>query len=257
MKIYSSPASTLARIAERAILALTLSVLIAPAAMAGDIFDCYEGCADDLETSVCVDNPGMGDYHTSCSGAPACPDAGSDVTVLAIHGGNIERHTDDIATELAGLFGWNLYTFDAHLVNGGACRALEEDGNPSNDHREVLHVTGTGYNHGEALTLVGAHPHAVSIHGCGASCSDETICIGGRNTAQVDDLEDYIADYKHLLPYNVFGAHGAFGGNPLLRLFHWRSGHHQHRQPHLHEPRPPVGDEPRCTSRFGQWPLPG
>lgn len=192
-------ARPLAAAALCALAALAALVLIpAPAGAQG--FDCYQGCANSLEAFAgCLEAPG-GDWHTSCTGLAACPDAGSDVTVLSIHGGAIERGTTEIGDDLAAIYGWNRYDFNAHLRTTGQCRARATDGNANNDNSEVLHITGTQYNHAEALTLVGAHPDAVSIHGCGASCDDDTICIGGRNNQQIATFDAYFGQYEHLLP---------------------------------------------------------
>jgi len=178
-----------------------LGLCTVPAPAAADTFDCYDNCTDSLlDEPDCVEDtdPEDGDWHTSCTDLAACPDAGSDVTVLSIHGGRIERWTSEISAELASLYGWSHYDFNAHLLENGACRALATDGNPSNDNNEVLHVTATHFDHAEALTLVGAHPDAVSIHGCGASCDAATICVGGANTLQVAGFNAYFSQYSYL-----------------------------------------------------------
>ena len=126
------------------------------------------GKADCIEDT----DPAAGDWHTSCTGLAACPDAGQRRPWSSIHGGRIERSTSEISAELAGIDGGNLYDFNAHLIEDGACRGLETDGSPSNDNFEVLHITATHFDHAEALAVVGAHPDAVSIHGCSAkACS--------------------------------------------------------------------------------------
>lgn len=189
---------------------LTLALLAPAPAGAGLAFDCYEGCADSLVASNCQEGV---DWTTSCTGLGTCPDAGSDVTVLSIHGGRIERHTSAISADLAGTFGWNLYDFNGDLTTA-ACQAYATDPTVG-DNYEVLHITSTRFDHTEARNLVQAHPHAVSIHGCGASCSDETICVGGRDTAQINSLVDYIDDYRHLLPYTVHGSTVPASGTPF------------------------------------------
>ncbi|WP_371830524.1 poly-gamma-glutamate hydrolase family protein [Candidatus Entotheonella palauensis] len=172
-----------------------------------DYFECYEGCTNGngaLEGSSCTEHPTTGDWHTTCSGQATCPDAGSDVTVLSHHGGRIEIHTSTISADLSDTYGWNRYDLSGHLVSGGACDKLAEaEGMEANKRNYgMLHVTSTHFNHAEALTLVGAHPHAVSIHGCGSSsCANSTICIGGANTSQIDAFKDYVDTYKGVLPY--------------------------------------------------------
>lgn len=188
-------------LAPAAVLCALLGLGSAPLPAAADTFDCYEGCTDSLLAETdCIEsaNPNVGDWHTSCTGLGACPDAGSDVTVLSIHGGRIERWTSEISAELASLYGWNRYDFNAHLLEAGACRALATDGNPSNDNNEVLHITATHFDHDEALDLVDAHPDAVSIHGCGTSCDDQTICVGGANGQAVASFNAYLSQYAAL-----------------------------------------------------------
>jgi phage replication-related protein YjqB (UPF0714/DUF867 family) len=188
-----------------ALLAL-LGLCLPAAAGAVDTFDCYQDCTGSLlNEPACIESPDpmVGDWHTSCTGLAACPDAGSDVTVLSIHGGKIESKTTEISDALAALYGWNRYDFNAHLLAGGTCRDLEQDGNPNNDNSEVLHITAADFNHAGALALVGAHPDAVAIHGCGGSCDDATICVGGRNTQQVNVFNAYFSQYGGLVPSTV------------------------------------------------------
>lgn len=188
-----------------AVLCALATLVLVPAPAAAGEFDCYEGCTDSLVAfSGCVESAASsGDWHTSCTGLADCPDAGSAVTVLSIHGGKIESGTTEIGDDLAAIYGWNRYDFNAHLRTTGACRALADDGSSSNDNSEVLHITGTKFNHADALAVVGAHPDAVSIHGCGASCDDDTICIGGRNTQQINVFDAYFDQYEYLVPAAV------------------------------------------------------
>ncbi len=191
-----------------AVLCALAVIVLAPAPAAADTFDCYEGCADSLvaETDCIEDVEPTGDWHTTCTDLADCPDAGSDVTVLTIHGGRIERWTTEIGDELADLYGWNRYDFNAHLITNGDCRDLATDGSSTNDNSEVLHVTATHFDHAEALDLVGDHPDAVSIHGCGASCSAATICVGGANTQQVNGFNAYFDQYENLVPAAIEAA---------------------------------------------------
>lgn len=187
-------------------LAVLLSACMGSHAAGADYFDCYEGCTTGhgpLKGSACIENATTGDWHTTCTGLTACPDLGSDVTVLSPHGGKIETHTSAISAALAGLYGWNRYDLSAHLVSGGTCDQLARAaGIPSKlRNHGMLHVTSTHFNHAEALTLVGAHPHAVSIHGCSSSCASSTICIGGANTWQIDTFKHYVDTYKGVLSY--------------------------------------------------------
>lgn len=78
-----------------------------------------------------------------------CFDRGSEVTICAPHGGNIEPHTAEIAALIAGS-DFNLYCF-----NG--CKA---------DHNRDLHITSHRFDHDAAVDLVSRAVLVVAIHGC-------------------------------------------------------------------------------------------
>jgi len=86
------------------------------------------------------------------------------VTVLAIHGGDIEKGTSEIARALAGT-DWNLYDFEGLL-------------GPKSF--KVLHVTASNFDDPPALGLASAALVAVTLHGESASQSE--VCVGGGSS---------------------------------------------------------------------------
>lgn len=70
----------------------------------------------------------------------------STTMILAIHGGNIERETDDIARAVAKIGGYDYYEFIG-LTPG-------------------LHLTSTCFNDPAALNMVKRSDKTLSIHGC-------------------------------------------------------------------------------------------
>lgn len=87
----------------------------------------------------------------------------SSVTVIAPHGGEIERGTEDIARALAGT-DWNLYAFIAQFPKG---------------HRP-LHVTAANFDDPIAVSLSSNAVLGVSVHR--RKDPGAVICIGGSNT---------------------------------------------------------------------------
>ena len=99
-------------------------------------------------------------------------DVGASISVLAIHGGNIEPGTDAIARAIAG-GQLNLYIF----------RAMKPSGSWD------MHVTSTHFDDPRAVKMVSGSVYAVSIHGEGASGEDE-VCLGGANATLRDRLAE-------------------------------------------------------------------
>lgn len=89
-------------------------------------------------------------------------DRNSKVTVLAIHGGELEHATSLIARNIADK-DFNLYIFNAWL---------------GNDSRK-MHVTASHFNDVKALNLVEKSDIAISIHG--QADKGKVVCIGGGN----------------------------------------------------------------------------
>lgn len=90
-------------------------------------------------------------------------DQRSPMTVLAIHGGRIERNTDLIASLIARS-DFNFYTF----------KGLRPSGN------RFLHITSRRFDEPQAVRLVEASTDALSIHGYTKSKRRQS-CIGGAN----------------------------------------------------------------------------
>lgn len=91
-----------------------------------------------------------------------CCDRGSELTILATHGGNIEPLTSDIAADIAGNE-YNLYTF------AGTKPA----------HNRDLHLTSHNFDEKTALALVEKSVVVITIHGCIGS--GRMMYIGGRD----------------------------------------------------------------------------
>ncbi len=90
-------------------------------------------------------------------------DRGSRISILAIHGGDIETTTARIARHVAGK-DLNLYLF-----NGWHGR----------DNLD-LHLTATNFDDPDAMRLASASALAVSIHA--EAGRGEIVCVGGKNT---------------------------------------------------------------------------
>ena len=93
-------------------------------------------------------------------------DRGSDVTIIAPHGGRIEPHTAEIAALIAGAH-YNLFTFH---------------GLKQNDNYD-LHITSHRFDHPLALELVSRSRHVVAVHGC--TDREPVTYLGGLDTALI------------------------------------------------------------------------
>ncbi|MFD0772060.1 poly-gamma-glutamate hydrolase family protein [Bacillus sp. CGMCC 1.60114] len=89
----------------------------------------------------------------------------SDVIILAIHGGEIEFGTDQIAKKIA-LGDYSYYIFNAKK---------KEDSN--GDERNDLHLTSTHYDDPLALKMTAQKSKVVSIHG--AKGTEKLVYMGG------------------------------------------------------------------------------
>lgn len=88
---------------------------------------------------------------------------GSDVAILALHGGSIEAHTSDIARDIAGQ-DFNLYLFEGLLKAGNFA---------------ALHLSSHLFDEPDCLDLLSACRSVVSVHGCGHA--GEIVLMGGRD----------------------------------------------------------------------------
>ena len=90
--------------------------------------------------------------------------AGSDVVILAPHGGKIEFLTSELARSIAGV-DHNSYVFEG----------MKADGNGG------LHITSSNFDEPEALALVIGSAVVVTVHGLSGETNE--IQIGGRDAA--------------------------------------------------------------------------
>ena len=162
-----------------------LSYLFIPASVRADEFNCFQAgnCSPPAlsDSTQCLEGQ---DYTINTVDVP-----NSDVVVLSPHGGKIELKTSNIAEDIATLYNWSRYDFAAH----GTSTCLDGLSN-----YKRLHITSTHFDEPQALALVSSRPKSVSIHGYGSSrgYSSGTICVGGKNMAQVSAFIDYIETNK-------------------------------------------------------------
>lgn len=91
------------------------------------------------------------------------PRSGSEVAIVAPHGGSIEAHTSDIARDIAGQ-DFNLYLFEGLLKAGNFA---------------ALHLSSHLFDEPDCLDLLSACRSVVSVHGCGHA--GEIVLLGGRD----------------------------------------------------------------------------
>lgn len=105
------------------------------------------------------------DYRISTS------DLGSDITIIAPHGGKIEPRTSEIAREVAkGRY--NFYSFEG----------IKGDNNGS------LHITSHNFDEPKAIELLSRSSSVIAIHAC--TGTDSLIYLGGLDK----ELEAIIAE---------------------------------------------------------------
>ncbi len=95
---------------------------------------------------------------------------GSDVAVVALHGGSIEAHTSDIARDIAGQ-DFNLYLFEGLLKAGNFA---------------ALHLSSALFDEPACLALLAHCQQVVSVHGCGHA--GEVVLLGGRDAGLRDAI---------------------------------------------------------------------
>lgn len=101
----------------------------------------------------------------------------SDVTVVAIHGGKIEKGTTELAYALASHNNYNYYSF----------LGLKSTDNYS------LHVSSEKFSESVALQMVSESKRTLSIHGCDGK--EEFTYIGGRDTELANRIKESLT--KH------------------------------------------------------------
>ena len=106
-----------------------------------------------------------------------CIDRGSNITIIAPHGGKIESYTTEIAKKIANNT-FNYYSFI---------------GRKNENNFKDLHITSTNFNEPKALNLVKKSEVVIAIHGCkdikNYQDYGKHIFIGGRNKKLKDTLE--------------------------------------------------------------------
>ncbi|QSJ17221.1 poly-gamma-glutamate hydrolase family protein [Nostoc sp. UHCC 0702] len=216
---------------------ISLSVFSGNDIAKADTFGCFIG-AGTTPASTCNDLPSLlsssideetddnkdenkclrsvdGDWHTTIKNNE------SDVTVLSIHGGNIEPGTSKISQDLEKLYKWDRYNFEGHVTRD-KCKQVNSSCKDSNFC--LFHITSNNFNDPDAESstgLVRLNPKAVSIHGCSSLCTplievkdkndkttkvpdpdlldqSNTICIGGKNLTTRKLVRTYINEYKVL-----------------------------------------------------------
>ena len=101
---------------------------------------------------------------------------GSQVVILALHGGSIEAHTSDIAREIAGQE-FNLYLFEGLLKAGNFA---------------ALHLSSHLFDEPDCLELLSDCRAVVSVHGCGQA--GEIVLAGGRDVKLRDSIAERLRD---------------------------------------------------------------
>ncbi|GCF76381.1 TPA: poly-gamma-glutamate hydrolase family protein [Bacillus nitratireducens] len=118
-------------------------------------------------------------------------DRNPQIAVIAIHGGNIEVGTGEVALELGKKLRASTYIFE---------------GLKTKDNRQ-LHVTSTLYDEPVAIDMVKKAKTVLSIHGY-KDKKIEKVYIGGRNVT----YRDIVAKYLKEAGFQVEDAPDKFGG---------------------------------------------
>ncbi len=102
-------------------------------------------------------------------------DRGSDVCVIAPHGGKIESGTSELARAVASDT-WSLYLFEG-------CK---------NSANRDLHITSTNFDEPRGGALVRKSEVAIAFHGC--SGEGEIIFLGGRHQQLIETMGKNLLD---------------------------------------------------------------
>ncbi|ATW28465.1 hypothetical protein DCMF_08270 [Candidatus Formimonas warabiya] len=114
----------------------------------------------------------------------------SPVIVIAIHGGNIEKGTTELAYALSSQNNYNYYSYI---------------GLKSKDNL-TLHVASDKFDEPTALEMVSKAATTLSIHGCAGS--EEFTYIGGLDTELADKIKESLTNYAFTVldaPDNLAG----------------------------------------------------
>lgn len=117
-------------------------------------------------------------------------DTSSSTAVIAIHGGNIERETTEIASAVANQGSLDYYSFEGLKANSSS-----------------LHITATHFDEPTARILVAKSTKTLSIHGCYGT-SQALTNLGGLDTA----LGKKIQSNLQTAGFKVVRSPGNIGG---------------------------------------------
>ena len=131
-------------------------------------------------------------------------DRDSDVTILAPHGGAIERRTSEIARAIAGN-NFNVYCFE---------------GRKRHCNYATLHITSHHFDEPKCLALLQKSQTVVAVHGSGES--GQRVFIGGRDATLVAS----IAERLRLAGYNVETEEHPHPGRDRMNICN-RGGNHE------------------------------
>ncbi|MGE5389987.1 MAG: poly-gamma-glutamate hydrolase family protein [Deltaproteobacteria bacterium] len=112
--------------------------------------------------------------------------------VISIHGGNIERGTNQIAQAVASQGGFDYYGFIGLRGSG-------------------LHVTSTNFNDSCALRMVRASNKTLSIHGC--TGSNRVTYLGGLDKAFVAEVKKQLVNAGFIVKNPPSGLGGSGTAN--------------------------------------------
>lgn len=117
-------------------------------------------------------------------------DSGSGTAVVAIHGGNIEKETTQIASAVANLGGFNFYSFEGLRPQSSS-----------------LHITSTRFDESTARNMVAESSRTLSIHGCYGT-SQALTNLGGLDKA----LGQKVREELQAAGFKVVNSPGNIGG---------------------------------------------
>jgi len=100
----------------------------------------------------------------------------SNVAVIAIHGGKIEKGSSEVAKLLATKGNYNYYSFEG-IKNGS---------------NAVLHITSTNFDEKLAKEIVGKSKKTISVHGMAGS--DLTTNLGGLDLDLCELIEKHLVE---------------------------------------------------------------
>jgi phage replication-related protein YjqB (UPF0714/DUF867 family) len=155
---------------------LTLIIAIAPVMVnteTADAKDCYRSFSKLAKHQTRGE-----DYYINKYDGP------SDTAVIAIHAGQIELQTGELATTIADWTGSDLYTFEGIKIKNNS----------------ILHVTSTRFNEPVVRNLVAQSNKTLSVHGCTGSRA--VTYVGGQDTKLGKKIKASLRDagFKVLTP---------------------------------------------------------